>query len=1145
MLQSNSARAKGFLRAALLLTALALVLLLWPPGAAEAQDSQTYSVSSSTAAGEGENASLTVTLGQNAPTGGLEFTVTPTYSQGAGRAAAADVANLPTNVTVAAGDISATLSIALVHDQSVEPEETFTVTIATQAAGWSASPAGGNTATVTIQDRTVSPADLQATADDNQLSLTWIAPPGTVTGYDVQFKDRDAPNRAATTRGDPSTGWADANHSGIVPQHTISGLKNDFRYHVRVRAVDAQGSGPWARTGGAPYGPPDPKRFCSPIPVCPGTTPIPVLPPVMNIDSHDDSVFEGQSIEVIVNLGPLPADYVAQYEGEGDSEQAIDESPHLSVDTAVRIQVDTSNPLNTATQHDDYRLTTQKLTFPAYSQSAHFRVYVHSDQKTEGPETIVLKLSPVHGAPYTLGNHDTIKINIGDTSTDPKLWVLGGNQTAEGAGSMTLTFLLPYAAPPEGETLNLTIGSGSTATAGQSGDFTLSTRSVNVPSGRQYAQATLNIIDDDAIEGAETIVLKAASTNPKLPAVDHTITIRDNDPVTPPDQQQPATPNRAPTVFHALEDITIPYLGGTREAFLIGLFEDADKDDLAITAVSSNDAVATAVVSDDYSTMTVTAKSRGTATVTLTADDGNGGTVSDPFTVTVKAAPVVASPIADVSQLVLDATHEVPLLGIFSDPDGDDLYFINAVVSNWGVVSNRPVVTVGKVIDPVTDAVTAITVLATGPGTATITVTAEDANRNRVSDAFDVTVPTARQLANNPPTVASAIPDVTIINPSGSHQASLPGVFTDADQDDSPTITASSSDETVATASVSADYSTLTVSAQARGTATITVTAADGYGGSVEDIFTLTVKAAPVVTSAIADVSGLEVDATHEVSMSGVFSDADGDAITVTGASSSDNSIAVVSTAIDGATSAVTAITVIAKGEGTATITVTAQDSDGNRVSDAFTVTVPAAQQQVVELPGPVTGLTVAASTEDSVNVSWSTPETGGAPDGYIVHLRPEGGKHGSGTTKRPGADRTTVIFDNLESGRSYQIWVRAQNEAGKGERVNASIPLPAVLPGPATGLGLTAMADTVTVSWQAPESGGAPDGYIVHIKPEDGGKGKTKTPRAKKTSVTFKNLESGNTYEVWVRAQNEAGKGERVHATITLPEAGAGQSGK
>ena len=66
------------------------------------------------------------------------------------------------------------------------------------------------------------------------------------------------------------------------------------------------------------------------------------------------------------------------------------------------------------------------------------------------------------------------------------------------------------------------------------------------------------------------------------------------------------------------------------------------------------------------------------------------------------------------------------------------------------------------------------------------------------------------------------------------------------------------------------------------------------------------------------------------------------------------------------------------------------------------------------------------------------------------------------------------------------------------------------------------------------------PDGYIVHIRPEGGaeGSGRTKTPKAKKTRVSFDNLEAGQTYKVWVRAENEAGKGERVHASITLPEA-------
>ena len=128
-------------------------------------------------------------------------------------------------------------------------------------------------------------------------------------------------------------------------------------------------------------------------------------------------------------------------------------------------------------------------------------------------------------------------------------------------------------------------------------------------------------------------------------------------------------------------------------------------------------------------------------------------------------------------------------------------------------------------------------------------------------------------------------------------------------------------------------------------------------------------KAAPTVASAIADISGLEAEDSRTISMSGVFSDADGEAVTVTQASSSDTSIAAVSAAIDGSTAAITAVTVTANSEGTATITVTARDADGNTVSDAFDVTVnaPAAQQQKVNNPP-----TVASAIADATIASES-----------------------------------------------------------------------------------------------------------------------------------------------------------------------------
>ncbi len=202
---------------------------------------------------------------------------------------------------------------------------------------------------------------------------------------------------------------------------------------------------------------------------------------------------------------------------------------------------------------------------------------------------------------------------------------------------------------------------------------------------------------------------------------------------------------------------------------------------------------------------------------------------------------------------------------------------------------------------------------------------------------------------------------------------------------------------------------------------------------------------APTVASPIADMGDLAVGDTREVSLAGVFDDADGDSLAVT-AESSNNAVATVSAAIDGTTNAVTAITVIAAAEGTATITVTARDTAGNQVSDTFDVTVTTAvteqQQTDPGLPGPVTALQLTA-THNSVTVSWQPPEVGEAPTRYIVHLRPEGGRTGSGKTKNPKAKKTKVTFGNLNPGTTYNVWVRAQNQDGKGERISDTITLP------------------------------------------------------------------------------------------------------
>ena len=530
----------------------------------------------------------------------------------------------------------------------------------------------------------------------------------------------------------------------------------------------------------------------------------------------------------------------------------------------------------------------------------------------------------------------------GDLPTAVTL-ALGQDTVSESAGGVTLTATLDAPAPPGGLSLPLYPLQG--GTADQGADYTLP-ESIAIPAGQRSGSVRIGITDDTLEESGETAVISVYLDFAGRILYDSvTLTIEDDD---APQQGQDPPGNQAPTVDLAIADATITSESGTRPVSLSGVFSDADNDPLTITAASSDTAVATVSVAADYSSLTLTAQSRGTATITVTASDGNGGTVSDAFTVTVKAAPTVASALADLN-LEPEANHEVSLSGVFSDPDGDALV-ITASSSDADAV-------------PAYVWADTLTVVAAAAGAATITVTAEDSDGNTVSDAFDVTVAAPQQQQQDPPpnrapTVASVIADATITSESGTREVSLSGVFADADNDPL-TITAASSDAARATVSVAADYSSLTVTAQARGTATITVTADDGNGGTVQDAFTVTVKAAPVVASGLADVSGLEEGSTRDVSLSGVFSDADGDALTIT-AASSDSAVATGMVAANGST-----LTLAGVAEGTATVTVTAQDTDGNQVSDSFDVTVTAAPPEEEDDPPVDGGPAVAAPIAD------------------------------------------------------------------------------------------------------------------------------------------------------------------------------------
>ena len=99
------------------------------------------------------------------------------------------------------------------------------------------------------------PTGLSVDPGNAGLSLSWTAPQGTVTGYDVHYTSaaRSAvADNAAVQTGAASAGWVAVSRSGVTASQALSSLTNDTLYRVRVRAVYGSGPSDWVTGTGTP-----------------------------------------------------------------------------------------------------------------------------------------------------------------------------------------------------------------------------------------------------------------------------------------------------------------------------------------------------------------------------------------------------------------------------------------------------------------------------------------------------------------------------------------------------------------------------------------------------------------------------------------------------------------------------------------------------------------------------------------------------------------------------------------------------------------------------------------------------------------------------------------------------------------------------
>lgn len=288
-------------------------------------------------------------------------------------------------------------------------------------------------------------------------------------------------------------------------------------------------------------------------------------------------------------------------------------------------------------------------------------------------------------------------------------------------------------------------------------------------------------------------------------------------------EEEPEAQNQTPIVSNPIADQSLEEGFQSASIDLMDVFSDPDGDDLSLTFTQSNEQVVGLVIQDF--TLTITEKSTGTTTVTITADDGNGETVSDSFMLAVNEqennVPTVVSALSDLSLESGFQSERIELSDVFTDEDGDALTF-EANSDNPQVVTVR--------IESST-----LIVREQGAGSAVVQVTTTDGRGGMISDSFEVEV----AAGNSNPTVANELADLTYSVGFGSDDLDIAQVFDDPDGDDL-TYSVVSEDESVVTITV--DNAMLTITEVGVGSTAISVTADDGNSGTVSESFMVTVS---------------------------------------------------------------------------------------------------------------------------------------------------------------------------------------------------------------------------------------------------------------------------------------------------------------
>ena len=354
----------------------------------------------------------------------------------------------------------------------------------------------------------------------------------------------------------------------------------------------------------------------------------------------------------------------------------------------------------------------------------------------------------------------------------------------------------------------------------------------------------------------------------------------------------------------------------------------------------------------------------GTATITVTVNDGNGGTASDTFVVTVAAVndnPTISDIIGGVSTVedapqfqmtytVGDLETAVAGLTVSVSSSNTTLFPAGSLFFGGGTGATRTLNLVQA---------------SNESGNATITVTVTDANGGTASDSFDVIV----TPVNDNPTITDIVDQTTN---EDTALTNLPFTIGDVETAAAALTVSATTDNPavlpVANITFGGSGANRTISAtplpNQSGPVMISVTVNDGAGGTAVDIFRIVVNAvndAPTITDITNQTTNEDTPLSSLPFTIGDVETAAG-SLTVSAASSDMTLFPAGSITFGGSgASRTVSLSPAANLSGSATITITVNDGTGGMGTDTFVVTVTAVNDNPT-----ISDITDRATNEDT-----------------------------------------------------------------------------------------------------------------------------------------------------------------------------------